>query len=211
MTLPRLYPILDTASLERLACPLVTAAEAMLEGGARILQIRHKGHFSRTVFEQAERIGELCRDAGALWIVDDRADVAKLLGAGVHLGQEDLEPEAVRRLVGPETIIGYSTHNAEQLRAAAGEPVDYVAVGPVFATGSKQRPDPVIGVDSVRQWRPLTERPLVAIGGITRENAARVLAAGADSVAVISDLVPEPCTAEAVCRRIQEWNRIVQP
>lgn len=209
MKLPPLYPILDAESLARLSCPLEVAAEAMLEGGARILQLRHKGHFSRMVFEQAERIAELCRSAGAIWIVDDRADIAKLLDAGVHLGQDDLPPKLARRIMGSGATIGFSTHNAEQLRAAADEPADYLAIGPIFQTPSKRKPDPVVGIERLSQWRPLTPRPLVAIGGITRENAASVLAAGADSVAVISDLLPEVCTRESIRQRMDEWQQLV--
>jgi thiamine-phosphate pyrophosphorylase len=210
MTLPPLYAILDTESLAARSCPPELAAEAMLAGGARILQLRHKGHFSRRAFEQAGRIGELCRRFGAVWIVDDRADVAKLLGAGLHLGQDDLPPKAARRIMGSGAVIGFSTHNAEQLRAAADEPVDYLAIGPIFQTGSKRKPDPVVGVEQLEQWRPLTERPLAAIGGITRENAASVLAAGADSVAVIGDLLPEACTKESLRRRMEEWQQLVK-
>ena len=208
MKLPRLYPILDTASLEKRAFPMVEAAEAMIEGGAGILQFRHKGFYSRRVFDEARQVGELCRQFGALWVVNDRADIAKMIEAGLHLGQEDLPPEAARRIMGAGAIIGLSTHNTEQIRVARVEPVDYLALGPVFATGSKERPDPLVGVEGVRKWRKLTDRPLVAIGGITRENAADVLAAGADSVAVIGDLLPEFCTRESLRRRMKEWQQL---
>ncbi|MCP5117062.1 MAG: thiamine phosphate synthase, partial [bacterium] len=167
MKLPRLYPILDTASLAKRAFGVVDAAEAMIESGAEILQFRHKGHFTRKVFAEAERIGELCRQHEVLWVVDDRADIAKLLGAGLHLGQDDLPPAAARRIVGDKATIGFSTHNAEQLQAAAAEPVDYLAIGPIFETGSKKKPDPVVGLERLTEWRTLTGRPLVAIGGIT--------------------------------------------
>jgi len=210
MTLPRLYPILDTGTLARRGCAVEAAARGMLDGGARILQVRHKGFFSREVFEDAEKVAELCRLAGALLIVDDRTDIAMLLDAGVHLGQEDLEPVDARRIGGEGRVIGFSTHNEEQLRAAAGEPVDYVALGPIFGTGSKERPDPVMGVDVLARLRPLSGRPLVAIGGITRENAAEVLAAGADSVAVIADLLPDHCTEETIRERMEEWQKLVK-
>jgi thiamine-phosphate pyrophosphorylase len=210
MTLPRLYPILDTELIARRGCPLEQAAEAMLQGGAAILQLRHKAHYSRRVFEQAERIAELCRRRGVLLIVDDRADIAKLLGAGLHLGQDDLPPRLARKILGPEAVIGFSTHNAQQLAAAANEPADYLALGPIFETSSKEKPDPVVGLERLRAWRPLASRPLVAIGGITRASALAVLEAGADSVAVISDLVPEPCTPEALRQRMEEWQQLVK-
>jgi thiamine-phosphate pyrophosphorylase len=210
MTLPALYPILDTELLEKRGVPIEIAAEAMLAGGARILQLRHKGHFTRSIFEQAERVGELCRNRRALWIVDDRADMAKLLGAGLHLGQEDLPPTLAREVVGRGAIIGFSTHNEAQLRSAREEPVDYVALGPIFATGSKRNPDPVVGVEGLRYCRALNDRPLVAIGGITRDNALSVLAAGADSLAVIGDLVPEAGNRESLWRRMEEWQQLLR-
>jgi thiamine-phosphate pyrophosphorylase len=132
-------------------------------------------------------------------VVNDRADLARLVGAGVHLGQQDLRPSEVRPMVGARTLIGFSTHNQSQLRAAAEEPADYLALGPVFGTATKENPDPVVGVEGLRRWRPHAPRPLVAIGGITRANAAEVFAAGADSVAVISDLFPD------VRARAEEW------
>jgi thiamine-phosphate pyrophosphorylase len=134
-----------------------------------------------------------------------------LLGAGLHVGQDDLPPASARRLLGPAPTLGFSTHNADQLRDAesSGVQIDYLALGPLFATSSKQNPDPVVGPARLSEWRPLTSRPLVAIGGITRANAREVLIAGADSVAVISDLVPDPCTAHALARRVEEWLDLV--
>jgi thiamine-phosphate pyrophosphorylase len=122
--------------------------------------------------------------------MNDRADVAMLLGAALHLGQEDLAPADARRILPAGTIIGFSTHNEPQLRAGDLEPVDYLAIGPIFATGSKLNPDPVVGLDRLRALRPLTQKPLVAIGGITRALAPKVFEAGADSVAIIGDLYP---------------------
>jgi thiamine-phosphate pyrophosphorylase len=182
----------------------------MIEGGARILQLRHKGHFHRSLFADTERIADLCRRAGTACIIDDRADIARLVGAGLHVGQEDLPPAMARQLIGEASTLGFSTHNAYQLRAAAEEPVDYLAVGPIFSTGSKDRPDPVVGTGNLRQWRPLTERPLVAIGGITRENALEVLAAGADSVAVIGDLYPARLNRASLRRRTTEWQTLLE-
>ena len=192
MTLPPFYPIIDT----------VPAAEAVLEAGARILQFRHKGVFSRQALEDASLIAALCRSAGALFVVNDRADVAMLLNSALHLGQDDLTPSDARRIMPAVSIIGFSTHNEQQLLAGDKEPVDYLAIGPIFATGSKQNPDPVVGLDRLRKLRALTQKPLVAIGGITRELAPKVFEAGADSVAVIGDLMPD------VRARAKEWIAI---
>jgi thiamine-phosphate pyrophosphorylase len=210
MRLPRVYPILDSESLEKRGISLPAAAAALLDGGAGILQIRHKSHWTRDFFEDARQVARLCREAGADLIVNDRADFAMLLQAGLHLGQDDLSPRDARRLVGPDTAIGYSSHNVAQLCAAGGEPVDYVALGPIFATGSKRNPDPVVGVAEVQRCRSLLEKPLVAIGGITLENALEVLRAGADSVAVIAGLLPEPATAQSLRKRMEEWNQLAK-
>ena len=210
MKLPRVYPILDTESLELRHISMETAAAAFLDGGAGILQIRHKGHWSRAVFESAQTVARLCREAGVPLIINDRADFAMLLNAGLHLGQDDLSPRDARRLTGDNVAIGYSSHNVNQLCAAGGEPVDYVALGPVYPTASKRNPDPVLGVEEVSRCRPLIEKPLVAIGGITQENAADVLRAGADSVAVIGGLLPEKSGARELRERMEEWQRIVK-
>jgi len=209
MTLPRLYPILDTASLAARTCPVETAAQAMLDGGARILQFRHKGHFSRDVFAQAERVRAMCRGTGALFVIDDRADIAMLLDCGLHVGQDDLPPSDARRLIGANRLLGFSTHNIEQLKSAAEEPVDYLAIGPIFQTGSKRNPDPVLGLAELKTLRAAVQKPLVAIGGITRENARAVLDAGADSVAVIADLLPEVCDHDNVRARMAEWQQLL--
>lgn len=206
MQLPRYYPILDTATLERLGVPLAGAAEEILSGGARILQFRHKGHFSRQMFAEAQTIARLSHAAGAIMIINDRADVAAMLDAGVHLGQDDLPPEEARRVIGAGRFLGFSTHNAFQLAAARAVPADYIALGPIFRTGSKEKPDPEIGLERFKEWRRITERPLVAIGGITRENARSVLEAGADAVAVIGDAL---CHLHELRRRTEEWLKIV--
>ena len=180
----------------------------MLDGGAEILQYRHKDFWNRDVLAEAARVSELCRTCGALFIINDRADYAKMLGAGVHLGQDDLPPRAARTLLGPDAVIGYSTHNAAQLAAAASEPVDYVALGPLFGTVSKLNPDPAVGVGRLKQWRGMVPQPLVAIGGITRGNAREVWDAGADLVAVIGDLCPAVCDAKSIGERMEEWRRL---
>jgi thiamine-phosphate pyrophosphorylase len=206
MRLPRVYPILDHETLSAHALSLEKAARAFLEGGAGILQIRHKSHWTRDAFAEAQRVAAACREHGALLIVNDRADIAMLLDAGLHVGQDDLPPRDARKLMGPDAVIGFSSHSAPQLCAAGGEPVDYVALGPVFGTRSKRNPDPVVGVDEVRRCRALVEKPLVAIGGITLENAADVLRAGADSVAVIAGLIPASPTAQSLRERMEQWQ-----
>ena len=205
MKLPRVYPILDTESLERYGIAMETAAVAFLEGGAGILQIRHKAHWTRDFFATASTVARLCRENGTPLIVDDRADFAMLLDAGLHVGQDDLAPRDARKLIGAEATLGYSSHNMAQLAAAGGEPVDYVAIGPIFATASKRNPDPVVGVGEIRRCRSLIEKPLVAIGGITLENARDVWDAGADSVAIIGALLPHPATARALRERMEAW------
>ena len=194
--LPRLYAILDVVS-SRATSDVVAFAEALAAGGCTLLQYRKKSGNPRMMLEQARELRRLSR-AGApaphlRLIMNDRADLC--LAAefdGVHVGQEDLSPEAVRGIIGPERWLGVSTHNPEQLREADLTSADYLAIGPVFSTSSKDKPDPVIGLEGVRRARALTRQPLVAIGGITRANAASVIEAGADSVAVISDLLREP-------------------
>jgi thiamine-phosphate pyrophosphorylase len=200
--LPRFYPILDTGVAARHDVDLLQAAGQILDGGAKILQFRHKGFLSRDVFAQVELMAALCRARSVLFVVNDRADLAALTGAALHLGQDDLPPSSARKVTGASTMIGFSTHNESQLRMAAREPADYLALGPIFGTASKLNPDPVVGLDELRRLRPLTDRPLVAIGGITRANARDVLASGADSVAVIGDLFPEDGNLRA---RTEEW------
>jgi thiamine-phosphate pyrophosphorylase len=210
MRLPRVYPILDTESLAARGIALETAAAAFVEGGAGILQIRHKRHWGRDLFTTAQRVARLCRENGVDLIVDDRADFAMLLEAGLHLGQDDLAPRDARMLMGTHAIIGFSSHNVSQLCAAGGEPVDYVALGPVFRTASKHHPDPAVGIEEVRRGRALVDQPLVAIGGITLENVLDVLHAGADSVAVIAGLLPEGATAQSLRQRMEEWQQLVK-
>jgi thiamine-phosphate pyrophosphorylase len=206
--LPRVYPIVDTTTLERLAIDPIHAAAALLEGGAGILQFRYKGFWSGQVFAQAEAIAALCRDASALFIVNDRADYALVLQSGLHLGQEDLLPADARSVIGSTPTIGFSTHSPDQMRAAGSEPVDYVAFGPVFSTVSKDHPDQTVGIEGLRTVRALTRKSLVAIGGITRDNASACWNAGADSVAVIADLLPSPCSPRAIRDRMAEWLKI---
>src|SRR5260370_28391005 len=160
---PAFYPVVGAG------LPARVAAEALLEAGARILQFRHKVFFSRQAFDDARLLASLCRNAGALFVVNDRADIAMLLDAALHLGQEDLAPQDARKLMPPPSIIGFSTHNERQLRDADKEPVDYIAIGPIFKTASKENPDPIVGLECLRSLRAITKKRLVAIGGITRE------------------------------------------
>jgi len=157
--------------------------------GCTLLQYRNKSGNARQMLEHARGLKKRLGSSVTL-IMNDRADLC--LAAefdGVHVGQDDLSPESVRAIIGPDSLLGVSTHNPEQLRDADLTSADYLAIGPVFATSSKEKPDPVVGLEGVRRARALTRKPLVAIGGITRANAASVIEAGADSLAVISDLL----------------------
>lgn len=196
--LPRLYPILDAelvlrdvgADREKRHALLARLAQELAEAGVEILQYRNKRDEDELIAEDVRAIREAARGTGRIpmrLILNDRVALAARLSCdGVHVGQEDLSPSQARLLLGPEAIIGFSTHNVEQVIAADREPVDYIAIGPVFATASKANPDPVIGLEGVRRARALTQKPLVAIGGMTAETAGAVVAAGADAVAVIA-------------------------
>ena len=189
--LPRLYAILDASRFSDTPA-MLSVVEELQAGGVTLLQYRNKKGNARRILEDARQL-KLRLAKSVRLIMNDRADLCVAAGFdGVHVGQEDLSPEGARRVVGPDVILGISTHNPEQLRAADSTSGDYLAIGPVFATSSKEDPDPVVGLDGVRQARVLTSKPLVAIGGITRENARSVIEAGADAVAVISDLSPDP-------------------
>ncbi|HET7291167.1 MAG TPA: thiamine phosphate synthase [Vicinamibacteria bacterium] len=197
---PFLYAVVDTQLLA--GRPLGEAVRALCRGGAGLVQVRTKSGSDAERVRLAREAGSAARESGVPMIVNDRADVARIAGAaGVHVGQEDLAASDARAIVGPNAIVGVSTHDLAQAAAAAAEPVDYVAFGPVFATRTKQNPDPVVGLDGLRTARGAVDRPLVAIGGITRANAAEVAAAGADGVAVISYLLDAP-DLEAAARQI---------
>jgi thiamine-phosphate pyrophosphorylase len=208
MKLPRVYPILDSVTVDARGLRFEAAAAALIDGGAQILQIRHKGLWDRDFFAVSQTVARLCAESGVTLIVNDRADFAMLLNAGLHIGQDDLSPRDARRILGSDAIVGFSSHNPQQRCAAGGEPVDYVAFGPVFPTASKNNPDPVVGVAEVARCRGLVEKPLVAIGGITLENAAGVWKAGADSVAVIGGLFPGTSSAQTLRRRMEEWQQL---
>ncbi|MGC2557853.1 MAG: thiamine phosphate synthase [Terriglobales bacterium] len=191
MLVPRLYAILD-ATCFRDADAMFAAADELVSGGVTLLQYRNKSGNAREMVDQAR---ELKRRVGThvKLIMNDRADLCLAAGFdGLHLGQDDLSPESARRIIGPDRLLGVSTHKPDQLAEADKTSADYLAIGPVFATSSKFTPDPVVGLEGIRRARELTRKPLVAIGGITRTNARSVIEAGADSVAVISDLSRDP-------------------
>ena len=198
--LPRLYPIVDASCFpdDR---SLLQFTEALLSAGVILLQYRNKNGSPRQMLFQARQLRRIAGDRVRL-IMNDRADLCLAAGFdGVHVGQDDLPPEAARRVVPKPLWVGVSTHDPEQLRRADQTDADYLAIGPVFATRSKANPDPLVGLDGVRAARALTRKPLVAIGGITRSNARVVIEAGADAVAVISDLLQDPR------RAVEEFQR----
>lgn len=195
MNLPKLYAIVDVS---RFAAPLRTTsaiadyARDLARGGTTLIQYRNKVGNTRDMLSHARELRRVLSDEVTL-IMNDRADLCIAAGfQGVHVGQDDLSPEGARTVIGTERMLGASTHNLDQLREADAGPADYIAFGPVFATSSKRNPDPVVGLEGIRAARATTRKPLVAIGGITRANARAVIDAGADSVAVIADLLSSP-------------------
>jgi thiamine-phosphate pyrophosphorylase len=194
IALLKLYPILDSSLFPDTAA-LCTSAKELIAGGVTILQYRNKSDNARQMLDQARELKRAIGTSAKL-IMNDRADLCLVAGFdGVHIGQDDLSPEGARKVIGPNLWLGVSTHNPEQVALADKTSADYIAIGPVFATSSKMNPDPVVGLDGVRQAKKLTSKPLVAIGGINRANGRSVLDAGADSIAVISDLLHDPRNA----------------
>jgi thiamine-phosphate pyrophosphorylase len=194
--LPRFYPILDAGLLLRAGLSIESFAQQLREAGIRFLQYRDKEASDALLLQRAAILRRIFSSSDSCLILNDRVQLVLSAGYdGVHVGQDDLSPAQARALLGPEIMVGISTHGEGQLVSTADSPVDYVAIGPVFATSSKQVPDPVVGLEGVRAARAITDKPLVAIGGITRANCAAVMEAGADSVAVISDLIPRPGTS----------------
>ncbi|MGD0930094.1 MAG: thiamine phosphate synthase [Candidatus Korobacteraceae bacterium] len=195
MKLPRLYAIVDVSCFAlplRTTAAIVDYARDLATGGATLIQYRNKVGTTREMLDDVREIRRALPE-NVILIMNDRADIciaAEL--QGVHVGHDDLSPEGARTVIGPERMLGVSTHNLEQLRQADTGPADYIAYGPVFATSSKRNPEPVVGLDGIRAARAATMKPLVAIGGITRANARSVIDAGADSVAVIADLLSSP-------------------
>lgn len=206
LVLPRLYVILDAGLLRR---PAVALSEQLISAGVRLFQYRAKDPPARETLEISTGLAQLARKEGATFFVNDRPDLAYLAGAhGVHVGQGDLSPEQARLVVGQDYWVGVSTHNLQQFQRAVASSSDYVAIGPIFGTTSKANPDPVVGIDLIRQLRPLTRKPIVAIGGIRLENAAQVIQAGADSIAVISDILCASDPATQAAKFVQRLSSI---
>lgn len=205
MNLPKLYPITDA---RRSGLSHAEQVARLCEGGATFIQLREKHLSPREFYDATEAALDVVRaHTDVRLIVNDRADIALALGAdGVHLGQHDLDPVAARRLLGENFIIGYSTHTVAQAVEAARLPVDYIALGPIFDTRTKENPDPVIGLDALRQVRAAIDPsiPLVAIGGITHTNARATLDAGADSIALVSALLDAP---DLITERMKELGK----
>lgn len=190
LQLPKIYPVTDT----RLAkISHAAQVEKLVEGGATIVQLRDKHAAPKDFYEAAKEALEIARRRNVKIIINDRVDLALALRTdGVHLGQNDLPPEQARKILGESAIIGFSTHNIEQAISAVRLPINYLAIGPVFTTRTKDNPEKAVGLETVKRVREaIGDFPLVAIGGITSENFREVLAAGADSLAIIADLISD--------------------
>jgi thiamine-phosphate pyrophosphorylase len=196
LVLPKIYPITDVSLAG------ISHAEQvgrLIAGGATFIQLREKHASPRDFFEAAKPAIEIARKNNVMIIINDRVDIARALGAdGVHLGQDDLPPNAAREVLGPDAIIGFSTHSVEQAIDAAGLPIDYIAIGPIFETKTKENPDPIVGLDGLAEVKKnIGNIPLVAIGGIDLDNVLDVLAAGADSIALVSAIIGDPALISA--------------
>jgi thiamine-phosphate pyrophosphorylase len=203
-----LYAIADAQVLAARGVALKDFAQQLCAAGVELVQYRDKAGSRQNVLHAAAILCEAFAGTAAKLIMNDRSGLAVLAGFdGVHVGQSDLSPDDARRVVGPSRIVGVSTHTDDQVRAADLTSANYIAIGPVFATGTKLNPDPTVGLDGVRRARALTAKPLVAIGGITRANSRSVIEAGADSVAVVSGLFAEGQTVEQVARDFLELLR----
>jgi thiamine-phosphate pyrophosphorylase len=220
LVLPRLYVILDASLIKQtLEQSELECAEKLVAAGVRLLQYRDKHADARELLEKARAIAERVCPQGVLFFVNDRPDIAAVAGAsGVHVGQHDLSVEQSRAAMAqlspaplPAKLVGISTHNLEQFVAAAASTADYIALGPVFETRSKANPDPVVGTELIRRARRLTEKPIVAIGGITLELAPQIIGAGADSVAVISDVLLAPDPAARAEQFIEAVEKVRRP
>ncbi|HET9319385.1 MAG TPA: thiamine phosphate synthase [Bryobacteraceae bacterium] len=203
LALPPLYVILDAALLPSDPMEFV---KKLMGAGARLFQYRNKTAPAREVLQAVQALNVTVRQEGRSFLVNDRPDIARLAGAsGVHVGQDDLDAAAARKIVGADAVVGISTHNLEQFRAALETDADYIAVGPIFETRTKAKPDPVVGLALIREARKLTNKPIVAIGGITLERTEDVIRAGANSVAVISDVL----AAKNPAARVKQYLEIL--
>jgi thiamine-phosphate pyrophosphorylase len=198
LRLPRLYAIVDAGLLasgvpsEKLTSAICDFASELASGGVTLFQYRAKKLSSREMLSHGRELRRVLGPDVTLFM-NDRSDLCLAAGFdGVHLGQDDLSPDGARVVLGNRCWVGVSTHNAEQAERANAAPVDYIAIGPTYMTSTKEDPDPVVGLDGIRAVRQIISKPLVAIGGITRANARAVIEAGADSVAVIGDLLQTP-------------------
>ena len=201
LTLPKIYPITD---VRLTGLSHAAQVERLIGGGATFIQLREKYASPQQFYDEAAKALVIARRSGVKIVINDRVDIALALRAdGVHLGQDDLPPAAARRILGENAIIGFSTHGVSQAIEAVGLPVDYVAIGPVYATGSKENPDETVGTEGVRRVREaIGDFPLVAIGGVAPENSAEVFAAGADSLAVIKSVLFPP---ENIENNLRSW------
>ncbi|HWF66136.1 MAG TPA: thiamine phosphate synthase [Acidobacteriaceae bacterium] len=191
MPFPRLYAILDADLLQARGLDLVVFASELTAAGVTLFQYRNKTGSVRAILNDCAKLQNLRAEKNLRLILNDRADLTLLAGFdGVHVGQEDLAPDDARHIVGSSRWVGVSTHSPRQVIEANKTGCDYIAYGPIFSTATKHNPDPTVGLDGLRHARTLTAKPLVAIGGITRENCGSVLEAGADSIAMISALLP---------------------
>lgn len=205
-TLPKIYPITDV-SLSGMSH--AEQVERLIAGGAKFIQLREKHASPRDFFEAAKSAVEIARQHDVKIIINDRVDIARALGAdGVHLGQDDLPPSAARQILGSEAIIGFSTHSVEQAIKAAAHGVNYIAIGPIFETTTKEKPDPVVGLDGLRKVKKSIDQiQLVAIGGIGLDDIRDVMAAGADSAALISAIVGD---SETISVKTAQFLNIVK-
>lgn len=206
LVIPKLYVILDAGVIRE---PIEVVAGQLMRVGVRLLQYRGKNIAAREMLQVSKALAGAAHAKGATFFVNDRPDVAWLAGAdGVHVGQDDLGVEQARSLMDADRWVGVSTHNLQQFEIAAATSADYIAIGPIFQTSSKANPDPVVGTDMIRRVRKLTNKPIVAIGGIRLQHAAEVIEAGADSIAVISDIVGAPDPAARAERYLERLESV---
>jgi thiamine-phosphate pyrophosphorylase len=201
---PALYAILDPSLITE---PILNVAEKLADGGVKLIQLRDKQATPAALCATAHELSDFLLPRGVRLILNDRPDIAAMVdAAGVHVGQDDLPVEDARKICAAPRWVGVSTHNLKQLREADLTSADYIAVGPVFPTRTKANPDPVVGIELLRQARQMTKKPLVAIGGLTIDSAAEVFRAGADSVAVIRDLLQ----ARDIAARAREYQAVAE-